>query len=193
MSIRIPLPLLNYSGDTRRASLGVAAFVSALALSALIAMVVLIVQSTSYWADRDRMLQQTSQISTELAALRKRDVNEPEASAIGALRQRIASLNSLDFGTSPAVARVLTVLEDLMPYQVALQNIDYDRSKGTIELVAVSKSSNELTTFYDIANRSQFFQNVRLVDKKQAGRSDDGAQLFQVRLSIHLSSREPKA
>ena len=73
-----------------------------------------------------------------------------------------------------------------MPHAVALQNFDYDRSKGTLDLVAISASSEELTAFYSIANQSTFFKNVRLIDKKQAGTSENGERMFQVRLSVHL-------
>ena len=133
-------------------------------------------------------------LAAETAALRKEQtLNEPKAAAIGLLRQRIASLNALDFEQAPAVTRVLSVLEELMPPTVALQNLDYDRAKGALELQAVSGSSEDLTAFFDVASRSPFFKTVRLVDKKQAGTSDDGTALFQVRLSVVLSNGEPRA
>ena len=139
------------------------------------------------------MLKQAAALAAETATLRKEQtLNEPEAAAIGLLRQRIASLNALDFEAARP-SRVLSVLEEVMPPTVALQNLDYDRAKGSLELQAVSGSSEDLTAFFDVASRSPFFKTVRLVDKKQAGTSDDGTALFQVRLSVVLSNGEPRA
>ena len=194
MSARIPLPLVNFSRDLRNASLAVAVAAGVLALGALLASAVLVFESVSLRTAQERMLKQAAALAAETATLRKEQtLNEPEAAAIGLLRQRIASLNALDFEQAPAVTRVLSVLEELMPPTVALQNLDYDRAKGSLELQAVSGSSEDLTAFFDVASRSPFFKTVRLVDKKQAGTSDDGTALFQVRLSVALSSGEPRA
>ncbi len=194
MSARIPLPLVNFSRDLRNASLAVAVAAGVLALGALLASAVLVFESVSLRTAQERMLKQAAALAAETATLRKEQtLNEPEAGAIGLLRQRIASLNALDFEQAPAVTRVLSVLEELMPPTVALQNLDYDRAKGSLELQAVSGSSEDLTAFFDVASRSPFFKTVRLVDKKQAGTSDDGTALFQVRLSVALSSGEPRA
>ena len=194
MSARIPLPLVNFSRDLRKASLAVAVAAGVLALGALLATAVLVLDGVSLRTAQERMLKQAAALAAETATLRKEQtLNEPEAAAIGLLRQRIASLNALDFEQAPAVTRVLSVLEELMPPTVALQNLDYDRAKGSLELQAVSGSSEDLTAFFDVASRSPFFKTVRLVDKKQAGTSDDGTALFQVRLSVVLSNGEPRA
>lgn len=194
MSARIRLPLVNFSRDLRKASPAVAVAAGVLALGALLATAVLVFESASLMTARERMLKQAAALAAETATLRKEQtLNEPEAAAIGLLRQRIASLNALDFEQAPAVTRVLSVLEELMPPTVALQNLDYDRAKGSLELQAVSGSSEDLTAFFDVASRSPFFKTVRLVDKKQAGTSDDGTALFQVRLSVALSNGEPRA
>ena len=194
MSARIPLPLVNFSRDLRKASLAVAMAAGVLALGALLATAVLVFDGVSLRTAQERMVEQAAAVAAETATLRKEQtLNEPEAAAIGLLRQRIASLNALDFEQAPAVTRVLSVLEELMPPTVALQNLDYDRAKGSLELQAVSGSSEDLTAFFDVASRSPFFKTVRLVDKKQAGTSDDGTALFQVRLSVALSNGEPRA
>jgi Tfp pilus assembly protein PilN len=194
MSARIPLPLVNFSRDLRKVSLAVAVAAGVLALGALLATAILVFDGVSLRTAQERMLKQAAALAAETATLRKEQtLNEPEAAAIGLLRQRIASLNALDFEQAPAVTRVLSVLEELMPPTVALQNFDYDRAKGSLELQAVSGSSKDLTAFFDVASRSPFFKTVRLVDKKQAGTSDDGTALFQVRLSVALSSGEPRA
>jgi Tfp pilus assembly protein PilN len=194
MSARIPLPLVNFSRDLRKVSLAVAVAAGVLALGALLATAILVFDGASLRTAQERMVEQAAALAAETATLRKEQtLNEPEAAAIGLLRQRIASLNALDFEQAPAVTRVLSVLEELMPPTVALQNFDYDRAKGSLELQAVSGSSEDLTAFFDVASRSPFFKTVRLVDKKQAGTSDDGTALFQVRLSVALSSGEPRA
>jgi hypothetical protein len=139
-------------------------------------------------------LKQAGELAAETASLRsKQNLNDPEAAAISALRQRIASLNLLDFGQAPGVTQVLSVLEGLLPPAVALQSLDYDRVRGTLDLVAVSASSEDLTAFFDIASRSPFFKAVRLVDKKQAGTLDGGTGLFQARLNISLMTGGPRA
>ena len=194
MSARIPLPLVNFSRDLRKASLAVAVAAGVLVLGALLASAILVAESVSLRTARERMVAQAAALAAETATLREgQKLSEPEAAAIGLLRQRIASLNALDFEAAPAVTRVLSVLEELMPPTVALQNLDYDRAKGSLELQALSGSSEDLTAFFDVASRSPFFKTVRLVDKKQAGTSDDGTALFQVRLSVALSNGEPRA
>ena len=149
------------------------------------------------WSDYQdstaRTLKQIAAISAETRSLRSQRTNEPDAGAINTLRKRIASLNALDFGAAPSVARVLAVLEQLMPPGVALQSLDYDRGRGTLELDAVSEFSDDLTAFFDITNRSSFFKSVRLVDKKQAGTTESQAPLFQVRLSMRLLDAEPRS
>ncbi len=194
MSTRVKLPPVNFSRDLLPLSRAVAAIAFVLAFGAVSAAVILAYQGAEYGAAEERMSAQAAELAAEAATLRERqNLNEPESGAIGAIRRRIASLNALDFGQAPSVNRVLSALEQLMPPAVALQNFDYDRAKGALELVAISQSSDELTSFFDIASRSSFFKAVRLVDKKQAGTADDGSLLYQVRLSISLASGEPKA
>lgn len=194
MNTRIQLPPVNFSRDLRPLSRAVAAVALALAFGAAFTSAVLVYESAGYWTARERMTGQAAELAGEAASLRGRqNRGEPGAGAIGALRRRIASLNALDFGQAPSVNRVLSALEQLMPPAVAVQNLDYDRAKGTLELVAISQSSDQLTSFFDIASRSSFFKAVRLIDKKQAGTAEDGSALYQVRLSISLASGEPKA
>jgi Tfp pilus assembly protein PilN len=194
MSTRIQIPRVNFSRDLRVHSLAFAGITLVLALGAVSASAVLVYESAGYRTAQERMAAQAAELAAEAANLNGRqNLNEPEAGALGALRQRIVSLNALDFGQAPSINRVLAALEQLMPPPVALQNLDYDRAKGTLELVAISGSSDELTSFFDIASRSSFFKTVRLLDKKQAGTAEDGSLLYQVRLSISLASGEPKA
>ncbi len=194
MSTQIQLPVANFSRDLGTASRAAAAIAGVAAAGALIAIAVLVFESGSYRAAQERMVAQAADLAAESDALRnQQNINDPDAGAIAALRQRIAVLNALDFAQAPAVTGVLAILEELMPAAVALQNLDYDRTRGALELVAISASSEDLTAFFDAATKSPFFKTVRLVDKKQAGSSDDGTALYQVRLSISPISGEPRA
>jgi hypothetical protein len=194
MSTRIQLPIANFSRDLRNASRAAAAVAGALAAGALIASAVLVFEGESYWTAKERMLGEISGLVFEAEALRKQQsLQDPGPAAIAALRGRIASLNALDFAQAPSVTSVLAVLEELMPGAVALQNLDHDRIHGALELVAVSASSEDLTAFFDAASKSPAFKSVRLVDKKQAGASEDGTMQYQVRLSIIPASGEPRA
>jgi Tfp pilus assembly protein PilN len=194
MSKPAGLPFVNFSYDTRPLSLVLASLIAALSIAALVTAVALIYDSFSQHLERDRAAVRTREITEQLSRLRSsRTSNEPDAGAIRTLRQKITSLNALDFGGAPSVPRVFSVLEELLPPAVALRALDYDRNRGALELVAVSESSEELTTFFDLASRSPFLKSVRLVDKKQAGSGENAQPLFQVRLSITLSPAEPRA
>ena len=192
MSGPIVIPKVNFSFDLRPFSLVLALVLAGLCAAALIETGVLFWDSSVYWAEREHTLKQASELSAELGALLAQHRDEPDPVGIKALRQRIASLNALDYAGAPSVVRVLSTLEQLMPPSVALQNFDYDRSRSALELVAISVSSEDLTAFFDTANRSKFFASVRLVDKKQAGTTESSAPLYQVRLSIRFGGGEPR-
>jgi hypothetical protein len=193
MNRRIQLPVASFSRDLTAVSRVAAAIAGVLAAAALIASAVLIFESQSLEARRERMLAQTAAFATEAAALRDQQTGgEPDTAAIAALRRRIASLNALDFAQAPSVTGVLGILENLMPDAVALQNLDYDRTRGALDLVALSASSEDLTAFFDAATKNLAFKTVRLIDKKQAGAAEDGIAQYQVRLSIILAAGEPR-
>ncbi len=185
-------PSANFSRDLRRFSLLLVLAIGGLSIAALAATAVLLQESATSLRRTERAWQQIKDTSGEVEKLRSAQTGEPDAAGIKALRQRIASLNALDFGAAPSVTRVLAVLEELTPPAVALQNLDYDRGRGSLELVAVSESTEELTAFFDITSRSSFFKSVRLVDKKQAGTSENSSPLFQARLSLQLFDPEPR-
>lgn len=187
------MPVANFSRDLRTASHAAATIAGLAAAGAMIAMAVLLLESQSHREARGRMLVQAAGLRAQVQALRGQELRNPDAAAIGALRRRIAALNSLDFEKAPAVMSVLAALEEIMPAAVALQNLDYDRTHGALDLVAISASSEELTAFFDAATKSQAFKAVRLIDKKQASASEDGSPQFQVRLSITPVTREPRA
>jgi len=193
MSAPFPFPMANFSRDLRRVAVMAALLVAGLSLAAFVGVIVLIGEWFEYRNSSQRTLKQIAAVSAELQSLRSQRTNEPDAAAIKELRKRIASLNALDFGAAPSVGRVLAALEQLMPPAVALQSLDYDRGRGGLEVVAVSESSEDLTAFFDITNRSSFFKSVRLVDKKQAGTTESQTPLFQVRLSIRLLDAEARS
>jgi Tfp pilus assembly protein PilN len=192
MSGPIFIPKVNFSVDLHPFSLVLALILAGLSAAALIETGVLSWDSSAYWTEREQTLTQVGELSAELGNLLAQHRDEPDPVAIKALRQRIASLNALDYAGAPSVVRVLATLEQLMPPSVALQNFDYDRGRSALELVAISESSDDLTAFFDIANRSKFFASVRLVDKKQAGTTESSAPLYQVRLSIRFGGGEPR-
>ncbi len=183
---------VNFSRDLRPISLALALIVAGLSVAAFIETGSLLWDSSTYWAEREQTLKKAGELNAELTTLLSQHRDEPDPAAIKALRQRITTLNALDFAGAPSVVRVLSTLEQLMPPSVALQNLDYDRSRGALELVAISESSEDLTAFFDIANRSKFFASVRLIDKKQAGTAENSAQMYQVRLSIRFGGGEPR-
>ena len=192
MSGPIFIPKINFSFDLRPFSLVLALVLAGLSAAALVETGVLSWDSSVYWAERGQTLKQAEELSAELGTLLAQHRDEPDPIAVKGLRQRIASLNALDYAGAPSVVRVLSTLEQLMPPSVALQNFDYDRGRSALELVAISGSSEDLTAFFDTANRSKFFASVRLVDKKQAGTTESSAPMYQVRLSIRFGGGEPR-
>ncbi len=185
-------PYVNFSRDTRLWSLMLAFVLAGLSIAAFIETGILIWDSFEYSAEREQTLKQADELGAELGTLLSQHRDEPDANLIKALRQRIASLNALDFAGAPSVVRVLSVLEQLMPPSVVVESLDYDRSRGALELVAVSESSDDLTAFFDVASRSKFFASVRLVDKKQAGTTASSSPTYQVRLSIRFGGGEAR-
>lgn len=139
MSGRLPALTANFSRDLRRLSLIVALSFAGLSLAGLFTVAVRVDEWLGYRDSAARTLKQIAATAAETESLSAQRTNEPDAAAINALRKRIVSLNALDFGTVPSVARTLAVFEQLMPPGVALQSLDYDRSRGALELVAVSE------------------------------------------------------
>jgi Tfp pilus assembly protein PilN len=193
MSGPVFIPKFNFSFDLRPISLAFALVFAGLSAVALIETGILLWDSSVSWTEREETLKQTGELGAELQNLLSQHRDEADPAAIKALRQRIATLNAFDFAGAPSVVRVLSTLEQLMPPSVALQNLDYDRSRSALELVAISESSEDLTAFFDIANRSKFFASVRLIDKKQAGTAENSAPMYQVRLSIRFGGLEPRS
>jgi Tfp pilus assembly protein PilN len=130
-----------------------------------------------------------SQIEARLAAkrdaLRGGAVKMPPASEFERLRSRIEALNKLDFEESVGVGDLLDTLEAILPDHVVITSLDYDRAVRTIDLAAVSASSDDLTAFFDALYRTGMFSQVRLVDKLQIEADGGGAQT-QVRMALQV-------
>ncbi len=193
MSGPVFIPKVNFASDLRTFSLALALALAGLAAVALVETTVLLWDSWALSAGEGQTLKQADALGAEVAALRSQRRDEPDPAAIKALRQRITALNALDYAGAPSVVRVLSALEGLMPPSVALETFEYDRSRGALELVAISQSSEDLTAFFDVANRNKFFASVRLVDKKQAGSTEGAAQMYEVRLSVRFGGAEPRS
>jgi hypothetical protein len=185
-------PLPNFSRDMQGASLAAAASTGFVTLATLVVTAALAFQTESYRTDGSLAAHETSEALQRLAEFRaKTDASELEASTITALQQRIAALRSLDVGSAPSVIRMLEAVEEIMPEPVALASLNYDRASAALELVAGSESSESLTAFFDAANRTALFNEVRVVDKKQAGNGESAASLFEIRLSIRVANWKP--
>ncbi|WP_037241719.1 hypothetical protein, partial [Rhodomicrobium udaipurense] len=161
------IPEANFSRDIRAVSFVLAAGLIALSIGALAVTIALVAESASYGVSKDRAVQAAKNASAHLAELRARPLDTPDAASISALRRRIDAVNALDFGAAPSLVAVLSALEALTPPNVAVANLEYDRNRGSLEMLALSRSSEKLTAFFDKASRSAFFKEVRLVDKKQ--------------------------
>ncbi|ADP71055.1 Fimbrial assembly family protein [Rhodomicrobium vannielii ATCC 17100] len=186
------LPDGNFSRDTRAVSFLLAASLIALSIGALAVTVALVAESASYGKAKDRAVQAAKNAAAQLADLRAQPLNAPDAASISALRRRIEAVNALDFGAAPSLLAVLSALEALTPPSVAVASLEYDRNRGSLEMLAVSRSSEELTAFFDKASRSASFKEVRLIDKKQTSSAEGSEPLFQARLSMRPFRMEPR-
>jgi hypothetical protein len=182
---------VNFSRDTQSASFAVA-FASWIAAACLLISVgALFVQSGAYAAAEAQASARVAKLLGELGALGETgNTGEPDAGAVSSLKQRAALLSALDYSPAPSAARVLAALEEIMPPSVALQSLSYDRANGALELLAASESSEDLTAFFDAASRDPLFKAVQITEKNEAGSSERGANLFQLRLSMRPANPE---
>jgi Tfp pilus assembly protein PilN len=183
--------LVNFSRDTQSASIAVAFAAWMVAACLLVAAAALFLQSRTYAETEAKASAQADKLASELAALGEAaSAGEPSASAAALLKQRIASFSALDYGSAPQAARVLLALEEILPPSVALQTLSYDRANAALELLAASESSEDLTAFFEAASRNPLFKAVQITEKKEAGASERGANLFQLRLSMRPANPE---
>jgi Tfp pilus assembly protein PilN len=179
-------PLVNFSRDLRSlARTAALALWGGAVLGAALALW-LISGAVELRGDAAASARIQEKLSEQLAQAKERAAAAPPPEAFRALRSRIERLNVLDFAGSASTDKLFDALEGLLPLRVALTALDYDRSKRTVEIVAVSESSEDLTSLYDVLDRHHLFVNVRLLDKKQAA----GALGSQVQVHLNLQLRD---
>lgn len=182
-------PLVNFSRDLRSmARMTALGLWAGAGLGAAVA-IWLIIGAIEMREDAAASARIQVKLSEQLAQAKVRAAEAPPPEAFRALRTRIERLNVLDFAGSASTAKLLDALEGVLPPRVALTALDYDRSKRTVEMVAVSESSEELTSLYDVLDRHHLFVNVRLLDKKQA----PGALGSQVQVHLNLQLRDSES
>lgn len=177
----------NFAHDTRpkvRAVAVAMGIVGALALTSAMALTI----------NRAQLLDQAAEmrhLGTRLAAkaktLRSKAASMPAVSEFDKLRHRIVSLNKLNFNTSVSVGGLLDELEAILPEQVVITSLGYDRANHAVDLAAVSVSSGDLTSFFDTLNKSKLFSQVRLVDKMQV-ETESGTQT-QARIFLQVAAQ----
>lgn len=173
---------LNFSRDMRGMSLA-AAIVFGLGACALLVATGLTLEARRFAAiELEGMEGLTVRAQIKLEALRQAADSAPSLAAFEALRQRIATVNRLDFGGAPGVVEVLDRLEAVLPDAAALAALDHDRETGVIEIVADAERSADLTSLFDRLDRDAGFSGVRLIDKKRMANDRT-----RVRLGMTLS------
>jgi Tfp pilus assembly protein PilN len=179
-------PLANFSQDLRPiARMTALGLWAGAGLGAAVA-IWLIIGAMEMREDAAASARIQEKLTEQLAQARERASSAPPPAAFRALRSRIERLNVLDFAGSASTAKLFDALEGLLPPRVALTALDYDRGKRTVEMVAVSESSEDLTSLYDVLDRHHLFVNVRLLDKKQAA----GALASQVQVHLNFQLRD---
>ncbi|MDO9384537.1 MAG: hypothetical protein Q7T86_16930 [Hyphomicrobiaceae bacterium] len=113
----------------------------------------------------------------------------PAVEVFAALRDRITALNALDYGATPSVGGLLDTLEQTLPNDAVLINMDYDRNKGAADLVATSTNSQELTRLFDVLDDHAMFSKVRLLDKKQVAAAGTSQTQVHLLLDVGHESR----
>lgn len=184
--VEIHSPLVNFSKDLRAPARTAALVLWGGAGLGAVAGAWLIAGALDMMSDAAASSRIQEKLAVQLAEARKKAEGAPPPEAFRALRSRIERLNVLDFAGSASTVKLLDALEGLLPQRVALTAMDYDRNKRTVELIAVSESSEDLTSLYDVLDKHHLFMNVRLLDKKQA----PGVLGSQVQVHLNLQLRD---
>lgn len=135
-------------------------------------------------AETQRRIERSTQ-ALRLARGQARDV--PTRARFEALRARLDALNALDPTDAPSAGRLFDILEATLPDDAMYTSIDYDRTKGLADVVAVSADSEELTVLYGALHDHPALRSVRLLDKKQV--SMRGGARTQVHMVIAVLPR----
>lgn len=181
------LPVSNFGRDTRPQVRMIA--------TAMFALGTLIAASAGWlMIDRQQLLDEATamnqlgvRLTVKRDALRRQSAKLPAPGEFERLRGRIEALNRLDFDASVSVGDLLDAFEAALPDYVMITSLDYDRAVRTIDLAAISASSEDLTTFFDTLYRTGLFSQVRLVDKMQI--EAQGTAQTQVRISLQVGAR----
>jgi Tfp pilus assembly protein PilN len=184
--VQIHSPLVNFSRDLRRISRLAAMALWAGSALAVLAAGWLVSDGLALRDDATASARIEESLAEQRAQAKSRAASAPAPEAYRILRSRIERLNVLDFAGSASTGKLLDALEELLPPRVALTALDYDRSKRTVDMVAVSEASEALTSLFDVLDRNALFAEVRLLDKKQA----PGALGSQVQVHLNLRLRE---
>lgn len=134
-------------------------------------------------AEHHRVLGQ--RLAVKVAELRDATTQAPSLEAFERLQARIVALNRLDFAAKLSVAELLDALETTLPDQVLLTSLRYDRVRGSVDLAAVSSSSEDLTRFFEALHADRRFHEVRLAEKLQVDGRGGGPQM-QVRIYFEI-------
>lgn len=177
----------NFSRDSRDISRVIAALIAGLSAIALAAAAYLAWTAQDLNARSDANDALRAKMIARVLEMRVRMEAAPKPEDIAGLRRQILRLNAADDALGLDIDELLHVLEDRQPGNVRITSLDYDRSKGLADLVAVSASSQDLTSFFDSLDREEKFAGVRLVDKMQV-RSSSSAEI-QAHLLFELPQK----
>jgi hypothetical protein len=164
---RAVVPPANFSRDTRRLVSVLAVAMSVASLAAAGTTLLLLQAANEYAALAETTALQVSRLENDASQARASAVNAPSRAVFDSLKDDIVALNALDYGAAPTVGGLLDTLEATLPDDALLLTMDYDRNKGTADLVATSANSEQLTRLFDLLDEHGMFAKVRLLDKKQ--------------------------
>lgn len=179
----------NFSQDLRPRAQALAAAAVAFAATALVLAALWLYQSAELERQAQANTQRAERLSNDIAAARSAAVDAPAMQVFAALRGRIDALNALDHGDTAAVGGLLDALESVVPNDASLTTIDFDRGKGSADVVAVSVNSVALTHLFDSLDGHALVSGVRLLDKKQM--ATGGVAQTQVSLVLDVGKRKP--
>lgn len=175
----------NFSRDLRFASKTIAIALMGLALAILALLGLALADARALEQAAAGVEARIVQLERELGPAREAASGAPAILVFTQLSQRISALNTLDHAGTPGSGMLFGVLEATLPDNTVLTNVDYDRSKGVADLVAVSARSEELTQLFDRLDADPAFAKVRLLDKKQIATA--GSAHTQVNLVLEIA------
>jgi Tfp pilus assembly protein PilN len=180
----------NFSQDTRGhiRRLSAALALVAVGLSALAVWLVADGLDLGGIAEDNRSLEE--RLALKIADVRQRATEAPSVEAFDGLSSRIRALNDLDFAAQLGVSELFDILETIIPDQVLLSSLRYDRARGMVDLAASSASSEELTRFFEALHKQGRFFQARLTEKLQI--DAQGGLQTQVRIQFHVGQPRPQ-